>query len=171
VRVDVNVVVRTLDAADVDAVVAINNDELPAVTELDRDAAVDLLNMCAVALAAVDEVTGAILGFCLVLGPGQAYKSRNYRWVTERYERVMYLDRVCTSPQARRQGVGRALYAEAIARSTGIEPRPEWLVLEVNSRPFNAQSTAFHTALGFSAVGTAEPYGDGTEVTYYALEL
>lgn len=158
-----------LVVADLNQIVAINNAEIPAVTKLDTESAAELVGMCSVALSCVEG--GEVLAFCLVLGPGQAYRSANYRWVSQRYDRFVYLDRVCVKPQAQRRGIGRALYAEVLARSAGLDPRPEVLALEVNSRPYNTESMAFHTALGFDAIGTANPYGDDTEVTYFAHEV
>lgn len=97
-----------------------------------------------------------------------AYDSPNFLWFRERYERFVYVDRVCVAPQARGRGLARALYVALFvaARHAGHER----VVCEVNSDPPNLASDAFHTAMGFAAVGDATLPG-GKTVTYFERKL
>ncbi len=94
-----------------------------------------------------------ISGFVLALGSGLDYWSDNYRWFGARRERFLYLDRVVVVERARRSGVGRALYADIAAFARGTWPT---IALEVNLRPPNPTSIAFHEAMGYLRVGVRE---------------
>jgi uncharacterized protein len=146
-------VIRDLGPVDHAGALAINHANTPAVGELDADRFERLVAQCAIALAA--DVDGALAGFCLVLGPGADYASVNYRWFAARYDDFAYLDRVAVDAPYRNAGIGRALYAEVVRRTTA-----RWFLLEVNVRPRNDGSLRFHRRLGFAEVGQQEtPYG------------
>ena len=182
--------VRSIERADLQTVVGLNNAEVPAVTTLDEARAAELVDMCAAALCVVDlgadtavvladggdggDIPGAdgtVCAFCFVMPPGVAYTSANYRWVSEHFDSFIYLDRICVSPNARRQGLGAKLYAAVRVAAAHSVPEAKDFVLEVNSRPANDVSLAFHQSMGFVEVGRAEPYDDGTEVVYLSTPL
>jgi predicted GNAT superfamily acetyltransferase len=142
---------RPIDDADLRAVLELNNANVPAVNELDLTALAAIVKVSTVALVAVDDRDGALAGFCLVLPPGTDYGSGNYAWFGERYDDFVYLDRVAVDRTRRTLGVGRALYAEVERLVTA-----EWFLLEVNLRPRNDVSLAFHERLGFTEVGQRE---------------
>lgn len=112
------------------------------------------------------EVEGTIAGFVMAIARGTAYWSANYAWFTEKYSNFIYLDRVVVAPNVRRRGVARALYADLIRVAHARWPR---IALEVNVRPPNPGSMAFHEALGFERVG-ARVY-DANEVAMLVLPL
>jgi predicted GNAT superfamily acetyltransferase len=114
----------------------------------------------------VAELGGALAGFVMAIRNGTEYWSANYAWFGERFTDFIYLDRVVVSPAARRGGVGRALYADL---STFAHSRWPRITLEVNVRPPNPGSIAFHEALGFRRVG-ARVYDDN-EVAMFELPL
>jgi predicted GNAT superfamily acetyltransferase len=99
----------------------------------------------------VAERDGTVVGFVMAIRRGTTYWSRNYAWFTERFPDFFYLDRVVIAPEARRGGVGRALYADLAAFAATTWPR---VTLEVNIDPPNPGSMAFHETLGFRRVGT-----------------
>jgi predicted GNAT superfamily acetyltransferase len=160
------VLIRPLDRLDLDAALALNNANLPAVGEVDAAELARLHGMATVALAA--EVDGRFAGFCLVFGPGADYASPNYRWFSARYDEFAYLDRIAVDESARRVGVGRALYAALVERLGESVPV---LLCEVNLVPRNDVSLAFHASVGFDEVGRQHQYGDEREVSMLALEL
>ncbi len=144
--------VRALSPADLPQVLEINQAALPAVSPLDLSSLERLVAQCTMSLGVDDpEDPGVLVGFCLVLAPGADYGSVNYRWFSERYDEFVYLDRVAVDERMRGRGLGRALYAE-------VERRAEapLFTLEVNLRPRNDESLAFHAALGFAEVGQQE---------------
>jgi predicted GNAT superfamily acetyltransferase len=156
--------VREGTAADAAAVLALNNASVPHVNALDAETLVQLVAMHAVYLVAED--ADGILGFVLCIASGGRYWSENYRWFAARYDAFCYLDRVVVHPRAQRRGVGRALYAAVERQCAGRWPR---IALEVNLRPPNPGSVAFHAALGYVAVGERE-YADGANAVQMYLK-
>lgn len=97
------------------------------------------------------------------------YDSVNFLWFRERFDRFVYVDRVVVADAARGRGLARRLYDElfAAARAAGHAR----IVCEVNSDPPNPASDAFHAALGFVPIGTAEIHGGEKTVTYLERRL
>jgi len=145
--------VRLLTPDDLERVLAINEGAVPAVGTLEAAKLARLFEQSIVALAATadDAAASPVVGFCLVLGPGADYGSVNYRWFCDRYDDFAYLDRVAIEPTSQGLGLGRELYDEVERRVDA-----EWFTLEVNLRPRNDGSLAFHERLGFDEVGQQE---------------
>lgn len=162
--------IRRLQPSDLDAVLALNNDNVPAVSPLDGPELERLVRLSSHPLVA--EVDGRFGGFCLVLPPGVDYASVNYQWftrhaATQGLADFAYLDRIAVAPEARRRGVGRALYAHLVDVLTGTTPV---LFCEVNVRPRNDVSLAFHATIGFREVGQQDTDG-AKRVSLLALDL
>ncbi|HYN31860.1 MAG TPA: GNAT family N-acetyltransferase [Ilumatobacteraceae bacterium] len=152
-----DVVIRSIEAVDLDRILQINGANVPEVGSVDAERMAFIVAESPIALVA--DIGGDVVGFCLVLASGSTYDSVNYRWFTERYDAFMYLDRVAVDSSARGRGVGTALYAEVDRRMATIEAANH-LALEVNVDPPNDVSLAFHARLGFSEVGQQDtPYG------------
>ncbi len=145
---------RPLRPDDADAVLAINEAVVHKLAPMDHPEYLWFLEVATCAWAA--EVDGEVAGFVLVLEPGHAYDSRNYRWFSERYDDFLYLDRVAIHHDHRRQGVGGVIYdgVEALAAAQG---RP--VLLEVNVEPPNHASLAFHQSRGYLPVDTLDHPG------------
>lgn len=148
--------VREYTVGDLDAVHAINQAEVPAVGSETRDDLGHIGSQSEIALVAVDRRTDEIAGFCMVLVPGADYDSGNYLWFAERYDDFVYLDRVAIAPAYQRLGIGRALYADVERLAGERRPTADLFTLEVNLRPRNDRSLAFHAELGFVEVGQRE---------------
>lgn len=142
------ILVRDLEKAERDWLLALNNSAVPNVNHLRREDLDELLAMaCYARLATIDEQPKAAL---IGLWPGADYDSANYRWFSERFEHFFYVDRVMVAKDARGKGVGQALYADIENFAQG---RAGSIALEVNSLPPNPGSMRFHQAAGFVAVG------------------
>jgi len=161
-----DVVIREYRPEDLEAVHAINQAEVPAVGEETADALAHIASQCCVALTVeVADGTGAvpaIAGFTFVLPPRADYSSLNYTWFGERYDEFIYLDRVAIAPAFQRRGIGRMVYDEVQRRGAEAWPTANVLALEVNLKPRNDTSLAFHASLGFVEVGRRE--GDDDKV-------
>lgn len=160
-------VIRELAAADIPALVAINDAAYPAVPITPEAEFADLVGLTSLALIAERE--GQPLGFVLVMEPGRDYASENYRFFSERSTDFFYIDRIVLAPDARGRGVGRALYARVFdaARELGASE----VTCEVNVEPINPVSLAFHAALGFTEVGRQATKGGEIVVAMQAAKV
>ena len=144
-----DITVRESRAEDLDALHLINEESVPGVGTLTRDRLEALVVDSAATLVAVD-AHGKPTGFVLVMLEGLDYESLNYRWLSERYDRFAYVDRIAVAEAARGRRIGEALYAAAIEAFAGNRPV---LLAEVNLEPPNPGSLRFHKRLGFREVG------------------
>ncbi len=141
--------IRRFSREDLDALHLINEASVPGVGTLTRDRLAALVADSAATLVAVDTHEKPT-GFVLVMLEGLGYESLNYRWLSERYDRFAYVDRIAVAETARGRRIGEALYAAAI--EAFAENRPVRLA-EVNLEPPNPGSLRFHKRLGFREVG------------------
>ncbi len=158
---------RPLRPSDHAHLIALNDADVPRVGRLGRAGLDDLLPHCDLALVA--ERDGELAGFVIAIAPGATYGSPNYRFFEDRGTDHLYVDRLLTSPAHRRTGVASALSdaVEGRARATG---RLE-VTCEVNLRPANPASLAFHTARGFVEVGRQDTGGGALTVALLARTL
>jgi len=94
---------------------------------------------------------------------------KNLRWLRAHVRDFYYIDRVIIDEKAQGKGYGRRLYAdvEEYARAQGYAA----LACEVNTRPNNPGSHAFHTRLGFQALGDVDYPDYDAALRYYAKPL
>lgn len=149
-------VIRDVCDADLEIIYRLNQSEVPHVGNIDFE------RMCWFAanadyfrIAAAGSSVGAYL---IGLRPGSPYDSPNYRWFCERYAEFAYVDRIVVAANARRTGVATKLYSDFAA----APPAARLLACEVNLRPPNPSSMAFHRRLGFRRVGSLTSM-DGTK--------
>ncbi|WP_430866946.1 GNAT family N-acetyltransferase [Demequina aurantiaca] len=152
---------RVMRETDVPAVTALNNAAAPAVNLLEESEVTAVLSMCDVALVATDH-DGDVLAFLLSLGGGQPYESENYQWFEARGVRHLYIDRIVVGPGAKGTGIGRALYESVFERAR--ERGATEINAEVNVRPPNPGSIAFHERLGFRQLAEQETKGGTVRV-------
>jgi predicted GNAT superfamily acetyltransferase len=93
----------------------------------------------------------------------------NHAWFLARHARFLYVDRVCVHARARRCGLARALYLDALAAAA--RRGASVICCEVNREPPNPASDAFHAALGFVEVGRAFLPDRGKLVRYLERNL
>lgn len=156
-----NLRLRVMRETDVPEVLVLNTSATPAVNELTEDELRALLGWCDVALVATNR-DGAVIAFLLSLGGGQPYESENYRWFESRGVRHQYIDRIVVGESARGTGVGRAMYESVFERAR--ERGASEVTAEVNTRPLNARSIAFHEHLGFRQLAEQETKGGAVRV-------
>lgn len=158
--------IRPFTDGDRAAILRINNANVPAVGALDAEELTNLLALASSTLIVTSEdAPDLVAGFCILLDPGTAYASENYRWFDERYDDFWYLDRVAVDEPFRNRGVGAALYEEVERRA-----KAAMIALEVNVRPSNEGSLRFHRRHGFVEVGQQET-GYGARVSLQIKRL
>ena len=150
---------REATADDLPTIAALNRAAVPAVSDVDDLAMARLLEQSRTA-PVVEVEDGGVVAFLIALGPWADYASPNYRFFTERYTDLVYVDRVVVDPMYQRHGIGAMLYDHVEANRGDASV----ITAEVNVQPPNERSLAFHAARGFIGVGEQEPYGDGVRV-------
>jgi predicted GNAT superfamily acetyltransferase len=160
---------RSVSRADLAEVLEHNNQAVPAVNELamaDLESFVEMAHSFLV----IDAPDGSIAGFMIgITGPGMPYDSMNYAWFSARYESFIYVDRIVVAASGRGLGVGSQLYAAFADR--GVADGFDVMLAEVNIRPRNDVSLAFHDARGFVSVGEQDTDGGAKRVTMLEKSL
>lgn len=147
-----------------DLMLQLNNRFIAETSELDMAALTKLVDQ-AFHVGALGE--GAD-GFVIALEPGADYDSPNYRYFEAKFERFAYVDRIVVNTDAQGKGIGRALYEGlfAAAREAGHER----VTCEVNIKPANPKSLAFHEKMGFEVIEEVDLSPD-KRVAYLEIKL
>lgn len=163
-----NLRMRVMNSNDIPAVTALNNTAHPAVTLLTEEETTRLFELCNIRLVATNR-DRHITAFLLSLGMGKDYDSENYQWFEDRGVRHQYIDRVVVGSSAKGTGIGRALYESVFehARQCGANE----VTAEVNLRPPNPGSVAFHERLGFRRLAEQETKGGAIRVALLARSV
>jgi predicted GNAT superfamily acetyltransferase len=148
--------IRAITAADLPAILALNNAHAVELSELTAEALEAL-----VAVAAHARIVDRGRGFLLAFSERTPAQGPNHAWFLARYPAFLYIDRVAVAPEARGQGHARQLYDDLARVGAG---RP--LCCEVNLEPPNPGGRAFHERLGFDACGEATDPRNGKLVRY-----
>jgi len=159
-------VIRDARPGDRAAILAINRDGNPGVTALSAAEIDDCIARAT--LFRVTEQNGQVSSYVIAVAPGFERIGDEYDWFSERLDRFLYVDQIAVAPGAQRQGIASALYAdvERAARERGLAR----LTCDVNLRPPNPDSLAFHARHGFREVGRLE-VSDGRFVALLVKEL
>ena len=148
---------REIVAADLDALVALNNAHAAEIGTATPDAFVALLSNGVVkkAIGPIGDPDAFVICFDEHTPP----QGPNHSWFLQRLGKFLYVDRVCVHRRARRQGLASELYRAVFELGDPV-------VCEVNFDPPNPVSDAFHEALGFVEVGRAFLPDRGKSVRY-----
>ncbi len=94
-----------------------------------------------------------IKAFVLCMREGMPYKSPNYEYISSNFKKFLYVDRIAVQEKFRRQGIAEEIYTTVIneGKRNGLD-----VLCEVNTRPSNEPSLAFHRKMGFEEIGTNE---------------
>jgi len=159
--------IRDTHSDDLAEVLALNQKALPHVSSVTLEDMRRFLEQAAYFKVACAPA-GDLQGFLIALMPGLDYASDNYRWFSKTFDNFFYIDRIVIAENARARGLGSLLYKDVIETARSHAPR---LTCEVNSKPPNPLSMAFHARFDFAAVGTQQTEGGAKEVTLLSLDL
>lgn len=160
------ILIRRMQPSEYAWALALNNSEAPHVSLRAEHSFPRFVESAAWAPVAVRDHKP--IGFAILFLPGSTYNSENYRWVAARYTRFLYLDRIVVEPAHRGQGIGRALYENAIEFGRRRAPI---LTCEVNEDPPNPESMRFHEKLGFKPIGKQQTEDGKKSVVMLGLDL
>jgi predicted GNAT superfamily acetyltransferase len=161
-----NIIIRRMQPSEYAWALALNNSEVPHVSACAEHSFPRFVESAAWAPVAVRDHKP--VGFAFLFLPGSTYASENYRWVAARYSRFLYLDRIIVDPAHRGQGIGGALYNNAIEFGRRRAPI---MTCEVNEDPPNPESMRFHEKLGFRPIGHQKTGGGTKSVVMLGLDL
>lgn len=157
--------IRDVCDADLARVHAINESAVPHVNSIDIERFRGFTREAA--YFRVAHIDGLLAGVLVAFAPGAGYESLNFRWFEAHYRDFIYVDRIAVAEAARRRSVASHLYRD-LFRS--VASRTRRITCEVNTRPVNAESMAFHERFGFRPVGSQETEGGAKSVCLMALE-
>ena len=137
---------------DILSIYSINQANTPEVGSLKSiEKLKELLHMSSLVLAA--RINNEIIGFVVCLEAGAAYTSLNYKFITKKAKKFVYIDRIAIKNQYRRSGVGKSLYEIIFNYSEKFELP---IYCEVNTKPKNQPSLDFHKKIGFIKIGSKD---------------
>ena len=135
---------------DILSIYSINQANTPEVGSLESTEKLrELLNMSSLVLVA--KTNNEIIGFVVCLEAGAAYTSLNYKYISKKAKKFVYIDRIAIKNQHRRSGVGKSLYEIIFNYSKKFELP---IYCEVNTKPKNQASLDFHKKIGFFKIGS-----------------
>tara|TARA_B100000029_G_scaffold238297_1_gene235417 strand:+ start:1856 stop:2356 length:501 start_codon:yes stop_codon:yes gene_type:complete len=147
-------------------ILKMNQEALPAVSSVSIEDMKHFLNI--VDYFRTLTVENKIAGFLIALSPGKDYSSLNYKWFEKTYNSFMYVDRIVIDTNYHRNGLGTSFYNDLETFSIGKSSR---ITCEVNIRPKNEGSMAFHETYGFEQVGTQTTEEGKKEVSLMSYKL
>jgi uncharacterized protein len=155
---------REVTRADWPRLLELNEASVQELSPLDEQRLAQILSLAHRSI--VVEHDGDVAAFAIAIAPGAGYDSDNYSWFSERYERFLYLDRIAVDASMRRHGFGAQLY-DAMEQTAAAFGQ---MVCDVNVKPRNDASLAFHSARGYRDVGRLQ-HGTVKTVALLVKEL
>lgn len=132
-------------------VLNLNNDNAPNVNILTRERLTHIVNESSLFAVVLD--VDAVVAFIICHAHGADYDSPNYQYFDARFKHhdFLYVDRIIVKDSHRGRGLGKLLYSFV---DRAVEPSLfKHLCCEVNIKPANPESLAFHERCGFTCVG------------------
>ena len=152
--------------SDLDFVLSLNQDSLPAVSHLDLSKINHFLQISS--YFKIFKIDDKPVGFLIGLKPRKDYKSENYIWINQRYDSFIYVDRIIIDINYRNRGLGFYFYNHLIKSMGG---KVESIFCEVNIKPYNKQSIKFHKKYGFEEIGKQDTKKGKKRVVYMKYKI
>ncbi|MBK9654462.1 MAG: GNAT family N-acetyltransferase [Rhodanobacteraceae bacterium] len=143
-----SLILRDIEAEDLDAVWALNNSAGCSIVPIDRERMRQLFEVAR--YFRVAHYNGELAGFQIALSPEARYDSPNFLWFREHFADFLYIDRIVIDSRFRRHGIGRVFYADVLSFA---EVRYPILTCEVFIEPRDDVALVFFGTNGFQEVG------------------
>ena len=138
--------IRKANTKDISVIQKLNEAEVPHVGSIRRK---DFLRFLEISSHfVVIEIGEEIAGFMIFLREGVEYQSPNYGFFVNHYTKFEYVDRIVIKKEFQGQGLGKKLYNYLFK----LNETP-LVCCEVNIKPENPNSMAFHKKMGFKEKG------------------
>jgi predicted GNAT superfamily acetyltransferase len=158
---------RDVTPADFPAIVELNNEAVPAVSESSLESIAWFAGVSSYFKVAIRDER--LCGFLIALTPDvQGYPSENFHWFQSHYDNFVYVDRIVVAAGTRSTGLGKRFYEDLERHARRGAGR---ITCEVNTRPPNEGSLRFHARQGFREVGTQDTEGGKKTVSLLSKEL
>ena len=158
--------INTVEDSDLDYIISLNENSLPAVSSLGILRVKYFLEFSSYFKIIRDN--DLPIGFLIGLMPGKDYSSENYIWVNERYDSFIYVDRIVIDEKYRNIGIGSYLYTHLVKTYYG---KVENIICEVNILPYNKPSINFHKKYGFKEIGQKDTENGKKRVSYMMYKI
>lgn len=160
-----SLILRDIEAEDLDAVWALNNSAGPSIVPIDRERMRQLFDIAR--YFRVAHYNGELAGFQIALSPEARYDSPNFLWFREHFADFLYIDRLVIDSRLRRHGIGRVFYADVLSFA---EVRYPILTCEVFIEPRDDVALVFFGTNGFHEVGQ-QVLANGQRVSLMVKEM
>jgi predicted GNAT superfamily acetyltransferase len=158
--------IRDATPKDLDSVFMINQKHVPQVGSVDKSWFENYLPKAY--SFRVIETEFKIVGFMVAMLPSTDYQSENFLWFKANYPSFVYVDRIAIDSNYIGLGLGKKLYEDIESR---MSSESTFLTCEVNLKPANPESLAFHKKLGFQELGTLDTKGGSVKVSLLGKHL
>lgn len=148
-------IIRTAEQRDFKRIVELNESLVHFLSPMDLDR-LSILDQSS-DLHKVVEVDEKVVAFLLAFRENTDYDSVNYQWFNETYDQFLYIDRIVVDTEYHHLGIGKQLYdfISEYAKANQIHR----VTAEIDIKPENPVSLAFHKKNGFVEVGQQQIYG------------
>ena len=161
-----NTIIRDVSDADLDAVLSLNQSEVPHVGSVDLEKMRWFATHASYFRVALSDAR--LAAYLVGFRPGTDYTSPNYLWFCGHYDDFAYVDRIAVAKFSRRSGIASRLYDDFAAQMPGTVGI---MTCEVNTRPPNEASMQFHRRLGFKQVSSLALDDGSKEVALLVKQL
>ena len=151
-----------------DQVLQLNENAVPHVNSLKMRELRKIVGESKCFLVALDE-SDNVAAFLITMDDTADYQSPNYQYFRKNFRSFLYVDRIVVRDDCHGQGLGRKLY-ESVTEQVSENPF-DYLTCEVNIRPPNPDSMAFHSRCGFAGVDEQDTEGGQKRVLLMAKNL
>ena len=116
---------------------AINQDNIPEVGSVPTLEEFQKLTLWSSHVIIVEE-NEEMAGFIILMREDQDYHSLNYKYLINKFDQFLYVDRVAIKDGFRRQGLGKKIYDEGLFNV--CDPGIQFIFIRTKERPFSCIS-------------------------------
>lgn len=141
--------IRPARAEDAECIADLNEVFVDVTSPMDAHRFLELFDLSSFCLVA--EEGHELLGFVIAMRSGAPYVNANYQWFNERFDNMVYIDRIVLASESRGRGLGPALYEYTAMLAEAVDC--DVMTAEMNIAPPNEHSLHFHSKQGFVELG------------------